>query len=577
MDLTIASLVAAIAGLCYFGMMQIGLRYRESVNKQIVQWLVATLSLAMLGAAFGIFPADTQFLDQTALNQPALIIYAVSLMLVFYGVLTMHYLQQPRTAKAFLVIGGIWWLAIVGLSFTTENVQIGSENWVNNLSDSNDNVGLIAIGGWLAIGGFLFLNTFQKFYTARLPELANQALFWGISMPLVILGAVLSATAVEFLREMGWIVLTVGLAGVTYGIITLRVVDIRQTLRAATVNMSLILVTTIVVLVALLVSDELQSEDSVSRAVLLAGLALATGTLHAPIYLVATNLANRLTSQQADNITQEMSRFAQAITGVVELSELTEVVDKTLADVMGIKRSNLLLVTSGVANTLQVEPYAMSSDSPAVKGALRIGDPIYNRFYEERKPLLQFDLDYAQQYKSVATSERQFFNRLNMAAYAPIVVQAKLIGILSCSSKANDTPFSESDLALLTTIANQTGIALRNARLVSDLRQGENDVAETNRHLEVAKRQLEALDAVKTDFITIASHELRTPLAQIRGHTDIIGALNDQGMMDQDQLRGLTTNLRKAADRLETLIGNMLDVSQLDLSAMGFTICPNID
>jgi signal transduction histidine kinase len=76
------------------------------------------------------------------------------------------------------------------------------------------------------------------------------------------------------------------------------------------------------------------------------------------------------------------------------------------------------------------------------------------------------------------------------------------------------------------------------------------------------------LDAVKTDFITIASHELRTPLAQIRGHTDIIEALNEQGILDQEQLGALTSNLRKAADRLETLIGDMLDVSQLDLSAM---------
>lgn len=37
----------------------------------------------------------------------------------------------------------------------------------------------------------------------------------------------------------------------------------------------------------------------------------------------------------------------------------------------------------------------------------------------------------------------------------------------------------------------------------------------------------------RPNFITIASHELRTPLAQIRGHTDIIEALNEQGILDQ--------------------------------------------
>jgi signal transduction histidine kinase len=76
------------------------------------------------------------------------------------------------------------------------------------------------------------------------------------------------------------------------------------------------------------------------------------------------------------------------------------------------------------------------------------------------------------------------------------------------------------------------------------------------------------LDSVKTDFITIASHELRTPLAQIRGYTDIMEAMNEQNMLDQDQITGMTANLRKAADRLENLIGAMLDVSQLDVNAM---------
>jgi signal transduction histidine kinase len=68
--------------------------------------------------------------------------------------------------------------------------------------------------------------------------------------------------------------------------------------------------------------------------------------------------------------------------------------------------------------------------------------------------------------------------------------------------------------------------------------------------------------------VTIASHELRTPLAQIRGYTDIIDALNDQGMLDQDQIRGMVANLRKASERMEELISAMLDVSQLDVNAM---------
>jgi signal transduction histidine kinase len=121
---------------------------------------------------------------------------------------------------------------------------------------------------------------------------------------------------------------------------------------------------------------------------------------------------------------------------------------------------------------------------------------------------------------------------------------------------------------LLATLANQTGVALRNARLVADLRKLNEDTARLNHGLESANQQMGKLDSVKTDFVTIASHELRTPLAQLRGYTDIMGALNEQGMLDAEKTNGMIDNMRKATERMEELIAAMLDVSQLDVNAM---------
>jgi signal transduction histidine kinase len=148
-----------------------------------------------------------------------------------------------------------------------------------------------------------------------------------------------------------------------------------------------------------------------------------------------------------------------------------------------------------------------------------------------------------------------------MSAYAPIRYEDKLIGILACGAKISDSPFTARDFELLTILAHQTGAALRNARLVADLRRLNNSV-------EDAKERIERLDSVKTDFITIASHELNTPLAQIRGYTEILDALNEQGMLDDEQIASMVGSLRKAGERMEELIGAMLDVSQLNVNAM---------
>ncbi len=60
----------------------------------------------------------------------------------------------------------------------------------------------------------------------------------------------------------------------------------------------------------------------------------------------------------------------------------------------------------------------------------------------------------------------------------------------------------------------------------------------------------------------------------MRGYTDILEALNEQRHLDPDQTAGLTNNLRKATDRLEQLIADMLDVSQLGLEAMDLRFSP---
>lgn len=569
MEFTISSLIALTITLCYIILVGRAWRYRESAGSTIIQWLVVFLGLAALTSLTGIWSINTELFEDSHITPSALSTYAVSAMFVIYGGLTFNYLHQPRYIRIWFGIGLVWWIAVVTIGLFDNTAKIGQENW---LVDFIENVSLstsLVIGGWVVISGLLLPLSFQKFYSAGLPELANRALFWAVIMPMVLMGSILSASGIEFLREMGWVIQLVGVVGTTYGVISLRVVDIRGTARTLTVHMSLVLITMLVVLSALLIAEEIDPNTDVDHIVLLVGLALATATLYAPIYFIAQNTVNRFVRQTLDDVALQIGRFSEAITGVVELDELAQVVVTTLQSTLRIRRSCLILVTRGEHHILKVEPHPVGmGEIPKIHGWLRIDDPIHKQLFRKRSPLLQFDLDFSREFSNVAPAEREFFQQMRMAAYAPIVAQGQLIGIIACGPKANDEPFSNEDLELLSTIANQTGVALRNARLIDDLRRREHDIAESANRLEVAKRQLEALDAVKTDFITIASHELRTPLAQIRGNTDIIDALNEQGMLDEDQLMGLTNNLRKAAGRLEGLIGDMLDVSQLDLSAM---------
>ncbi len=570
MELEASSIIAGIITLLYFGLLAIVWRNRHKIGSETLPWLTSVLIFATLASLVSIVSSNSGDFVEGHLTQTSLVIYLLGFMLVAYTVLTLiFFLKKRRIAMIALVLGLGWCVAVVGLGVFGDS-PLGAENWIADLIKDLDPAGLIAIGGWAVIALILLGLSFERFYAAGLPEVANRALFWAMVVPLVLTGAVLNASHTEFLREVGWVIQLLGIAGVVYGVIQLRVVDIRQTIRLSTINLVLTLITAGLIWGVLLIADEIQTDDVDNRRVVLIGLALITAALYGPLYLISQALSARLIRQEVDDVSSEVRRFVETITGVVEIDELAQVVMNTLRDVVRVRRGVLLIVSAGEhSNNLRIEPHKVSlGEVPPTQGWLSIESPIHSHFIKHRRPLLQFDLDYAKEYGEVIPVEREFFRQLRMAAFAPIMVQGRLIGVLASGPKLTDAPFSASDLEVLTTIANQTGIALRNSRLVDDLRKREHDVAESNKRLEAAKRQLEALDAVKTDFITIASHELRTPLAQIRGHTDIIEALNEQGILDQDQLTGLTANLRRAADRLETLIGDMLDVSQLDLSAM---------
>lgn len=544
----------------------------SAVWNRLRRWLFGTLCVALLAQAIHIVhplasqgPYAALFIG--GITQPALAVYLTSLLLVLFGAFTFRYLKRSG-AVVWLLIGLVWWAALIAVSFLVYNRGIlGQRDWLMQaFMPTLDLPSILAIGGWIVIGAVALFSTFVAFVSAHLPEIANRALFWMILIPLVVLGAVLGVSGHEVLKQIGWIMQFVGLCGAEYAAMAHRVVDVRRTLRTGFGSTLLTIITALIVFAALLIARAFPAAEN--GLIALGLLALVVALIHLPIRGGIRAVLNRFGGRSVEDSAQVARRYTQDIAGVVELDELVEVVMNTLRDSLRVKRGGLLLATPD-DDSIRIEPMQKGmGDIPLIKGRMPKDSRPYQMLFEQQSTLLQFDLEYSREYTHVTPELKDFFKQLRMGAYAPIIVQGELNGILAVGQKGNDDPFYPRDLEVLATIANQTGVSLRNARLVSDLRKASDELQTLNKDLVQTKERLEKLDSVKTDFITVASHELRTPLAQIRGYTDIIDALNDQGMLNPDQVGGMTINLRKATDRLERLIGDMLDVSQLDTDAM---------
>src|SRR5207249_11486037 len=135
--------------------------------------------------------------------------------------------------------------------------------------------------------------------------------------------------------------------------------------------------------------------------------------------------------------------------------------------------------------------------------------------------------------------------------FVPMVRDGKALGAITLARSATQ-PFSETEIALVGTFADQAVIAMENVRLF-------NEIQETSRQLEVASKH-------KSEFLANMSHELRTPLNAIIGFSDVLlqkmfGELNER---QADYVKDI-----QAAGRHQlALVNDILDLSKVEAGRM---------
>ncbi|MGH7575835.1 MAG: DUF4118 domain-containing protein [Longimicrobiales bacterium] len=133
------------------------------------------------------------------------------------------------------------------------------------------------------------------------------------------------------------------------------------------------------------------------------------------------------------------------------------------------------------------------------------------------------------------------------ALYLPLETGGEIVGVLGVRPARPDRFKAPEQLHLLETFAALIAVAVEQARLAQE---------------QLRVRQLEEMDRLKTEFVTVASHELRTPITSLVMEIELLRERLASSLDDRE--RKLIDAADEDVHRLRRLADNLLDLSRLE-------------
>lgn len=315
---------------------------------------------------------------------------------------------------------------------------------------------------------------------------------------------IISGTFINF-TDLGKYPIDIAANGVSailiaYAILRYQLLDIRLVIRQGMLySIPTIIIGTTYFLIITLFQRLFDIYSGVSIFLLSFGVAVLTALVVEPLRERAQHIIDRMFFREKYDSGQMLQTLSGNVASILDIYRITNTILVEICSTLHIHKASFFLENERSGKFQLTTQFGQESSQNI---EFRKGHPLILWLYSQDEPISRDDLDLLPLFQSLWKSEWQDLDNLEAELFIPIKVHSKLVGLLAVGSKRSEQAFSNDDILTLSTVANQTAVAIENARLYT---------AEQNRRKEVdtlykLARQLVASDDLKIILNSIARH-----------------------------------------------------------------------
>jgi len=246
--------------------------------------------------------------------------------------------------------------------------------------------------------------------------------------------------------------------------------------------------------------------------------------------------------QELNYVTELLSITTRMLSAFNLQKLLKQILDASL-NLLKADTGSLMLIEEN-SKTLKIKAARGLSEDVIERVQVKLGEHISGWVAKEGKPLLLV---------GGLKSDARFNNldekkEIKSSICVPLNVEGRTIGVLNVNNVSSQNLFSESDLKLLSLLANQAAISIWSVRLYEEARRANEETRIMQQQL-IEKEKMAALGL----FTAGIAHEINNPLATVIGNTQYLMEHMQEGGFGWEEIK----DIKQAAEFSSRIIARL--------------------